>query len=215
MRVLNSTRTAVPLVLLAFCLQGTSQKYLAGGGANITVTAVDDASGSTLSGAKVDSFIDEQGRDRLSLFHNGLTASRVPFGQYRITVHADDHWASTILVEVTAPSVLVTVGLEWPGVENGRVTGRLQGRLDGFPATWNDWWCKASGLYTRLDYESAVTSPGLHFDFSRVPSGVYVITCVANRKFIAVRTVRVAADAAPFTLEYRPNEDREAVSVSP
>ena len=216
MRALSPTRAVLPVLLLIFGLQGISQKYLAGAGkANVTVTAVDDASGSALSGAKVDSFVDEQGRDRLSLFHNGLTASGVPFGLYRITVHADDRWESTLLVEIAEPNVMITAGLEWPGVENARITGRLRGRLDGFPPAWSDWWCKASGLYTRLDYESAATSPGLRFDFGHVPPGVYVVTCVANRKLFAVRTVRVTGSAAPFTLEYRPNEDREAVSASP
>jgi hypothetical protein len=211
MHSLNPTRTALPLLLLIFCFQGISQRYPAGAGtAKVSVTAV-DGFGLALRNVKVGSFVDEQGRDRLALFHNGLTASGVPFGRYRLTVGADDYWDSTLLVEVTAPDVSITVGLEWPGVENLGVTGRLQGKLAGFPPTWSDWWCKASGLYTRLEYESAVTPPDSHFDFGRVPPGVYLVTCVAKRKFIAVRTVRVTGGAAPFTIDYKPNEDREPV----
>ena len=213
MRLLNPTRMALPALMLAFSSHGVSQGPAGKGRtADIAVNVV-GTFGEAIGGAKIDSFVDEQGRDRVSLFH-GLAANGVPFGQYRITVQAGDRYSSTLLVEVAAPNVLVTVGLEWPGLV-GRVTGRLQGRLDRFPSTWGDWWCKASGLYTRLEYESAVTPPGLQFDFGRVPSGIYVVTCVANGKFFAVRTVRVAGDAAPFTLEYKPGEDREAVSASP
>jgi hypothetical protein len=210
MRSLKPIQIA-PALLLIFGFQGISQRYPAGAGtANVSVTAV-DGFGSALRNGKVHSFVDEQGRDRLSLFHNGLAASGVPFGQYRITVGAYGYWDSTLLVEVTAPDVSITVGLEWPGLENGGVAGRLQGKLAGFPPTWSDWWCKASGLYTRLEYESAVRPPDTHFDFGDVPPGVYVVSCVANRKFIAVRTVRVNASAAPFTIDYKPSDDREPV----
>ena len=87
----------------------------------------------------------------------------------------------------------------------------LRGKLTGFPSAWSDWWCKASGLYSRLEYESAVNSADLSFDFGQVPPGVWVVACVADRKFIAVRTVRIAADAEPFTIDYKSNEDGEAV----
>jgi|SRR5579862_2757331 len=228
----NAPRIAIPLLLVIISFQGVSQNPPAPRGtANVTVTAVDGFGSPAHGNFWVDSFINERGRDRAALFRKGQvgqpetsleslaklapspTASGVPFGKYRITVRSSDYWNSTFLVEVDAPNVLITVGLEWPGVENGRITGRLQGKLAGFPPAWSDWWCKALGLYSRLDYESAVTSSDLHFDFNDVPPGVYVVTCVANRKFIAVRTVRVAADAVPFTIDYKPNEDREAVTT--
>jgi len=82
--------------------------------------------------------------------------------------------------------------------------------LVGFPAAWSDWWCKASGLYSRLEYESAVTPADSRFNFGDVPPGIWVVACVANQKFIAQRTVRIAADAVPFTIDYMPNQDGEA-----
>jgi len=40
--------------------------------------------------------------------------------------------------------------------------------------------------------------------FGDVPLGVFVVACVADQKFVAVRTIKIAADAAPFTIEYNP-----------
>ena len=107
--------------------------------------------------------------------------------------------------------MLITAGFEWYGVENIRVTARLSGKLTGFPGSWRHWWCKASGLYSRLDYESAVDQDNLRFDFGEVPPGIYLLACVANQKFVAVRTIRVAADTAPFTIDYKSDEDGEPV----
>ena len=150
----------------------------------------------------------------MALFHNGRRASNVPFGRYRLTVPGDaklSYGDSTFEVDVAAATVLITAALEWYGIENDRITGLLRGRLAGFPGSWSDWWCKASGLYSRLEYESAVTPADLRFDFGQVPPGVYVVSCVANQRFIALRTVSIAADAAPFTIDYNPNNDGEAV----
>jgi|HubBroStandDraft_1064217.scaffolds.fasta_scaffold317608_2 hypothetical protein len=181
--------------------------------ARVTVVAV-DGFGTPLPNTKVDSFVDEAGHDRVALFNSGPTASRVPFGKYRIAVHGDaslSYGDSTLEVDVASPRVLITAGLEWYGIDNNRITGILRGKLAGFPSAWRDWWCKASGLYSRLEYESLVTPTDLGFDFGEVPPGVYVVACVANHRFIALRTVRIAADAAPFTIDYKPNEDGEAV----
>jgi hypothetical protein len=141
----------------------------------------------------------------------------VPFGRYRITIHSiavppldPVYHPSTFDADIDARDVVITVGLEWGGLE-GRITGELRGRLAGFPPAWSDWWCKASGLYSRLEYESAVTPADLRFNFGKVPPGIYVLECVANKKFVALRAVRIAADAEPFTIDYKPNEDGEAV----
>lgn len=204
---------AVPLLLTIFSLPGICQvrpEHFRT--AKITITAV-DGFGTPLPNATVSVFIDEAGHDRVDLFHGGPTASGVPFGKYRITVHGDaalSYGDSTFEVDVAALDVLITAGLEWYGIENDRITGMLRGTLDGFPARWRDWWCKASGLYSRVEYESAVNSNDLRFDFGEVPPGIYVVACVANKKLVALRTVRIAADAAPFTIYYKPSEDGEA-----
>jgi hypothetical protein len=209
---LSRILTAVALLLAIFSLRCNSQDRPAQvSTAKLTVTAV-DGFGSPLGDVKVDSLVDEKGQDRVALFHDGPTASGVPFGQYRITVHADAGYRhSTFEVDVGAQNVLITTGLEWYGVENSRIAGRLRGKLARFPGSWGNWWCKASGLYSRLEYESAVDVDDLRFDFGEVPPGIYLLACVANQRFIAVRTIRIAADAAPFTIDYKPNEDGEAV----
>ncbi len=179
--------------------------------ARVTVRAVDDF-GTPSQNALVDSCVDEEGHGLLALFHKGSTAAGVPFGKYRITVHAESVSETPPLRwTVASPDVLITAGLEWYGVENSRITGELRGKLAGFPSAWGDWSCKASGLYSRLEYESAVKPKELSFDIGEVPPGIWVVACVANRKFIALRTVRIAADAEPFTIDYKPNEDSEAV----
>ncbi len=168
--------------------------------------------GTPLSNTVVDAFVDEEGKDRVALFHSGLIASGVPLGKYRITVHAESAYiGSTFEVDVAAPDVLITAGLEWAGVENIKVTARLRGKLKGFPSELGDLWCRAFGLYSRLEYESAVAPEDLAFDFGDVPPGVYVVACVADQKFVAVRAIRIAADAAPFTIDYKAAEDGEAV----
>lgn len=211
MRAFIPTQIIFPLLLTMSGVQGFSQARLNRiDAAKITVAAV-NAVGTPVSNTKVDAFVDEEGHDRVALFHSGPTAIGVPFGKYRITVHADDFRPSTFYVEVSARNVLITAGLEWYGVENIRITGPLSGKLAGFPGSWGDWWCRASGLYSRLEYESAVNSDDLRFDFGEVPPGIYLLACVANRKFIAVRTIRIAADAGPLKIDYKANEDGEAV----
>jgi hypothetical protein len=210
MRILATTPLVASLLLTALSLPGISQERPGRiNSANVTVAA-DDSFGTPLSNVKVDSFIDEQGRDRVARFHGGSTASEVPFGQYRITVHATDFRQSTFYVDVAARYVPITAGLEWYGVENTRITAELRGKLAGFPSGWGDWRCKASGLYSRLEYESVVTPADLRFNFGEVPPGIWAVACVANRKFIAVRTITIAADAAPFTIDYMSSQDGEA-----
>jgi hypothetical protein len=210
MRILVTTLLVVPSLLTVFSLQGISQERPGHiDTAKVTVRAA-DGFGTPLSNVKVDYFVDEKGHDLVALFHSGPTASGVPYGQYRISVQAADFRPSTFHIDVAAPDVLITPGLEWYGVENSRITGELRGKLAGFPTAWNDWWCKASGLYSRLEYESEVNPADLSFDFGEVPPGVWVVACVANQEFVALRTVRIAAEAAPFTIDYMPNRDGEA-----
>ena len=81
--------------------------------------------------------------------------------------------------------------------------------MDGFPATFREWRCHADGLYQRVRFESAGGSEGGAFDFGEVPPGIYVLTCVADRKFAVLRTVRISASAAPITVEYEPEVDHD------
>ena len=202
---------AVPLLLVLFNFAADSQdRPKPGNTATVTVRAV-NAVGSGVSNPKVDAFVDEEGKSRVDLFRGRPTARGVPFGRYRITVRADDFRPSTFYVEVNDSDVLVTAGLDWYGVENIPVTARLSGKLTGFPASLRDWWCKASGLYAHLEFESAVNPITLHFDFGEVPPGTYLVACVANQKFVAVRTIRVAADTEPFSIDYKPEVDGEPV----
>jgi hypothetical protein len=205
------TRVVVPLLLTIFSFRATSQDRLKPPKtAKVTVSAV-SVVGTPVSNTIVDAFVDEEGHDRLALFHRGSTATGVPFGKYRIAVHADDFRPSTFYVEIASSEVLITAGLEWYGVENIRVTAKPSGKLAGFPGSWGDWWCKASGLYSRLEYESTVNPDNLRFDFGEVPPGVYLLACQANRRFIVVRTIRIAADTSPFTIDYKSNQDGEPV----
>ena len=179
--------------------------------ATLTVTAV-DGFGSPLSNVQIDSFINEEGSDRRALFHGGQTARGVPYGKYRVTAHADGGYRnSTFVIDVASPDIGVKAGLEWYGVENSRITGILRGNLAGFPQDWDNWWCEASAVYLRLEYDSTVTPADLRFDFGEVPPGNYVLTCVADQKFFVTRTIRIAADAAPFAITYDSNTDKQAV----
>jgi hypothetical protein len=158
----------------------------------------------------LDSFVDQDGRDRVGLFHGGPKAAGVPFGKYRVALHADiSYLPTTFDVEVAASDVLITPGLEWGGVENIRITGRLRGNLVGFPSTSQSWWCKASGLYLRSQYESRVLPETLVFDFGDVAPGFYSLACLADDKLVVFRIVRINAGSTPITVEYRRGgEDR-------
>jgi hypothetical protein len=206
---LNRELIGVNLLLIVFGLPGVCQNpEPAIMTARINIRAV-DAFGTPLSGFEVDSFVDEKGHNRL---FRGPTATEVPFGHYWITLHSDSAYlSSSFETDIAASDVLITAAFEWGGVENVRITGYLRGNLSGFPSGWSNWWCKASGLYSRLEYESAVNQDALRFDFGDVPPGVYLVSCVANQKFVAVRTIRIAADTKPFTIDYKPGEDGEAV----
>ena len=206
-------QTAIPFFLTILSLPGISQDLPEPiRTARITVTAV-NALGSAVSGIKVDSFVDEKGREQVALFH-GPRASNMPFGLYRITVESEitppGYYPATFDVDVNARDVLITAALEWGGLE-GRVTGPLRGRLAGFPPEWSHWWCKASGLYLRQEYESSVTAADLHFDFGEVPPGIYLLACVAEKKYIVVRTISINGGSKPFTVDYKPGDGGEAV----
>jgi hypothetical protein len=57
-----------------------------------------------------------------------------------------------------------------------------------------------------------VSVDDLRFDFGEIPVGVYVLACVSDRKIIAVRSIRIAAGAEPFTINYKPDVDGEAAN---
>jgi hypothetical protein len=177
--------------------------------AAVEVRAV-DGFGDPLAGTRVDSFVDSKGRDWAAFFRGGSQARGVPFGKYHISVSADASYRdATFEAEITASDVVITEGLEWGGVENIRPVGMLSGRLEGFPAGLREWRCHADGLYHRVRFESPVRRDSNVFDFGEVPPGLYVLACVADRKFTVLRTVRISASSAPITVEYKPGVDHE------
>jgi hypothetical protein len=216
MRVLNTMRV-FSLVLLTICSsslaisQDRSQPPVKT--ATVAVVAVDNF-GDPSPNATVESFNDQEGHDLIALFRSGTIAKGVPFGKYLISVRAGDgYYKSTFEVEISTPEVLITADVEQIGlVENIRVTLPFNGRLVGYPAKLRNWWCKASGLYTRMQYESAAKMPDLTFDFGAVPNGPYVVACVANREFVVLRIASPDGNGKPCTINYRPDEDVDAIT---
>jgi hypothetical protein len=173
--------------------------------ATVTVTAV-DGFGNQLANTTVDSFIDEQGHDLVKLFPRDR-GTKVPFGKYRVSVQANGSYRETKFdVEISSSDVIITACLEYIGIENTRVTGRFSGKVVGYSLKSHAGWCKASGLYSRMQYESLM-SPDLSFDFGEVPSGIYILSCVAEKHVFLLRTVKIAADAKPFAINYRSGDD--------
>jgi hypothetical protein len=200
--------------LLCFAIGGTYQlgfsqsPHRDTGTARITVVAVDSI-GHPLSNTDVYSFVDERGKDRVSLFHHD-SAAGLPYGKYRISVQANGGFReSTFDLIVSAPAVRVTVALEWYGVENVLVTGRFQGRIAGEVPPSAVLWCKASGLYTRDQFETEVSQTERAFDFGDVPPGLYILTCVADKKVVALEVLRISASTAPFVINYKPSQELE------
>jgi hypothetical protein len=174
--------------------------------AKVVVTAV-DGYGNPLSGTMVTAFINAKGDDVVALFRSGSAASNVPFGRYRISVQANEFREASFDADIASPEVPITVSLEWYGLENARVTMTFRGKLAGYPAKSGSWWCKASGLYSRMQYESAVRPSDMTFDFGEVPNGFYVLSCVADRKFVVLRVVRPDGNGGPLTITFDPKED--------
>jgi hypothetical protein len=135
--MLNPMRLAVLLLLTIFGVRGVCQDRTGTRTAKVTITATDEF-GTPLRSTVVDVFANEEGPNRADLFRDGSAQNRVPFGNYRVTVHADDFRPSTFYIEVAAPEVLITAGLEWYGVENQRITARLRGKLASFPSVLGD-----------------------------------------------------------------------------
>jgi hypothetical protein len=174
--------------------------------AKVVVIAV-DGFGNRLDDTKVDSFVDENGHNLVALFPHDR-ATKVPFGRYRISVQATVDFAeATFDVDINSANVVITAALEWYGIENVKVTGRLSGNLAGYPKNLHDGWCKASGLYSRMQYESPLVGPGLAFDFGWIPAGIYTLTCVADSKVIVLRPVRVNGGTKPLTIALKPSDD--------
>jgi len=166
-----------------------------------------DGFGNRLTNTTVDSFIDEYGHDLVALFPRDR-ATNVPFGKYRISVQANGGFdEATFDVDINSSRVLITAALEWYGVENVKEAGNLRGKVAGYSKNLREGWCKASGLYSRIQYESLLVSPDLVFDFGWIPIGIYTLTCVADSKVIVLRTVRVYGNTKPLTITFKPNED--------
>lgn len=174
--------------------------------AKVTVIAV-DILGHPLSNTDVYSFLDENGKEKVGLFHRD-EATGVPYGKYRISVQANGGFReSTFDVTVSAPEVRVTAQLAWYGIDNAVTTGRFRGKIVGRAPRPSTPWCKASGLYSRDQFESVVSQTESTFDFGDVPSGLYILTCVADREVVALEIVRIAAGARPLTINYSPIQD--------
>lgn len=176
--------------------------------AKIKVVAV-DLGGHPLSNTDVYAFVDEMGIDRVGLFRHDHAAG-VPYGKYRISVQANGGFReSTFDIIVSAPDVRVTAALEWYGVENVLATGRFRGRIAGDVPRSTVLWCKASGLYSRDEFESEVSQNERAFDFGDVPAGLYILTCVADKKVTALEVLSISGSTAPFVISYKPSQELE------
>jgi hypothetical protein len=198
------TRTALALITATLAMseaQTGNPKELA----NVTVIAVDGI-GTPLKNAIVDAFVDEQGRDLVRLFRKDRGVD-VPYGKYRISVQANGPYReATLDVEVNLPEVIITASLEDRGlVDNARLTWHFRGRLVGFHVDSRSVWCKASGLYSRLQYESTLGS-GLQFDFGDVPRGVYILSCTESGTVFHSRPVTVKPEMDFLIIRASDNE---------
>lgn len=175
----------------------------------VTVVAVNIA-GDPLPGTDVYSFVAEDETERVDLFQHDR-ASRVPYGRYRLSVQANGGYRETTLyVTVSAPEVRVTAALQWYGVENDLGLGRFRGRIVGRIPGSVGFWCRASGLYLRDQFDSEVSPQDKAFDFGEVPGGWYVLTCVGDRKVVVVqRVLRIWPNSEPFEVEYSPSQKLE------
>jgi hypothetical protein len=207
------TRLALALFSLAYCgeralCQNAPAKDTRR--AKVVVVAV-DGFGNRLTNTTVDSFIDENGHDWVALFPRDR-ATDVPFGKYRISVQANGGYdEATLDVEINSPEVLITAALEWWGVENVKPAGWLRGKVTSYSGNPGDGWCKASGLYSRMQYESTLPSRNLTFDFGWIPAGIYNLTCVTGKKIIVLRTVQVSGGTVPLTIAVRSKEDLDTI----
>ncbi len=169
--------------------------------AEVVVTAV-DGFGTPLTNTTVDSFVDENGHDWVKLFPRDRGAG-IPFGKYRISVQANGGYEeATFDIEVNLPHVAITACLEGIGlIDNVRPSGRLSGQVVGIPVGLHIDSCKASGVYSRIQYESPV-SPTHEFDFGRIPPGMYILSCVGDKRVRLIRTVPVDAGTKPLRVEF-------------
>jgi hypothetical protein len=173
--------------------------------AEVVVTAV-DGFGTPLANTTVDSFVDENGHDWVKLFP-GDRGGGIPFGRYRISVQANGGYEeATFDIEVNSPHVIVTACLEWIGLfDNVRPAGRLRGQFIGIPVGSHLDSCKASGVFSRMQYESPV-SPTREFDFGGIPPGMYILSCVGDKRVTLTRTVSVDAGTKPLRVEFLPTD---------
>jgi hypothetical protein len=65
---------------------------------------------------------------------------------------------------------------------------------------------KVSGLYSRHQFESEVSQTERAFDFGGVAPGLYILTCVAGKKVVALEVLRISAGTAPFAINYKPGQ---------
>lgn len=195
-------RTIVVIWLVCFLADGLRAEPKT---AEVVVTAV-DGFGTPLTNGTVDSFVDENGHDWVKLFLRDR-GTGIPFGKYRISVQANGGYEeATFDIEVNLPRVVVTACLEEIGlIDNVRPTGRFSGQFVGIPVGLRIDSCKASGVYSRMQYESPV-SPVLEFDFGEIPPGMYILSCIGDKKVTLIRMVPVDAGTKPLRIEFLPTD---------
>lgn len=158
--------------------------------------------GRPIDGFNIDEFRREGGED-FSARLNHTTMVQVPFGTYRVTASRAGYRDFEAVVEVLGAQTLVTVCFETEPMEDsgGRILTPFRGKIDGaaFPDAGGGF-CKVTGVYLRLQYESAIRGPDAGFDFGLVAPGMYTLNCHWSSDVVLVRELKVDGGAKPFVV---------------
>ena len=163
---------------------------------NLEVVAT-DITGQKLSSARIELF---PGESRIAAVESSSAKTRVPYGGYRLRVHAPGFASQWQDIRISQPDTVVRVELQI-GTECGIDTASIGGKIR-FDASRGDVWVKVTPLRGTGGGEAHVSRTGA-FTVAGLQTGTYVVLVLQGDLVAHHQIVRMRTDPTELNIEIR------------
>lgn len=188
------------LCLLPLFVMGMSKEHV--DTATIHIRIVSN-SGEELGEPAVEIFESSEDKRNLATLFRGGSATGVPFGVYRIRVHAAGFWSAEREVRVGQSVVWVVMQLElgMGKPEVGLWTFVLKGKVSVPSSSTAPIWLRLVGAYSSILLDTKANERG-DFSLSEIPEGLYVLMTMQGGKVLDTRPIKIPT-ASPVSVNLR------------